>query len=695
VPIFLFLALLTVEGPSSRSALLHGYRRSPDPLVHLVVLGASSPGMEEKLRTAARSLDARRQGTLTFLEASKARETDLARPGVVLVGTARSNPWIAKIASGLPVAVDETAIRLRGKVYDGTRDSLQLVYPSPFLAAALLVLVTGNSDEAVLEALGSRRRGDFQIRREGKTLVLGRFRDDWSLDPEEVRELESGDGPSLEDFGRRTDETRRRVAELFGPLPPSPELEVRLYPSLEHKGLVTDDTRPAHFDGPRLYAVMGVGTEPERLLAERLLEDRIADETLRRGVSTLMVASESELDSFDDTSFRLSRISDSPRLASVEEESPFVLEAMSASFARFVLRDGGPEALARPLADVETLERRWLQSLKADEPPPRPAPARFQRGMTLAHEGFEIHDGYLSARSDRSLDKLQSLEVDSVAIVPYAFMAERSRVTPLDVPERAGSETDEAVIHAIRAAKSRGMTVLLKPQIWLRRSWPGEIEPDGRDEEDRFFREYGRWIRHYALMAEKHGVELLAIGTELSKMTRGRTSRWEIIIRDIRVLYRGRLVYAANWGNEVEQVGFWPLLDFIGVDFYYPLSSEDSPSDEALRAGFESALDPIRALSRRFSKPVLLTEIGYTSTRSPWRSPHSSDRGREPSAEHQTRAYEAAFTALADETSWIRGTYFWKWPTDLTLGGAEDSGFTPNGKPAEEVVRRGYGSRIQ
>lgn len=692
MPILLFLALVSFEDPSSRSALLQGHRRSADLLV---VLGASSPGMEEKLRTATRSLDARRQGTLTFLEASEARETDLARSGVVLVGTIRSNPWIARIASGLPVVVDETAIRLRGKIYDGARDSLQLVYPSPFRAAALLSLITGNSDEAVLEALGSRRRGDFQIRRDGTTLVLGRFRDDWSLDPGEIRELESADEASFEDFALRSAGMRARAEKLFGPLPMSSPPDVRLYPSLEHKGLVTDDTRPAHFDGPRFHAVMGVGTEPERLLAERLLEDRIADGILRRGVSTLMVATESELDSFDDTSLRLSRISDPPRLASVEGDSPIVLEAMSASFARFVLGDRGPEALARPPADLDSLERRWLQSLEVDERPSPPPLDRFQRGMTLAHEGFEIHDGYLSARSDRSLDKLQSLGVDSVAIVPYAFMADPSRVTPLTVPERPGSETDEAVTHAIEAAKSRGMTVLLKPQIWLRRSWPGEIEPDGRDEEDRFFREYRRWIRHYALMAEKHGVELLAIGTELSKMTRGRTSRWKTLIRDIRVLYRGRLVYAANWGDEVEEIDFWPLLDYIGVDFYYPLSSEDSPSDEVLRAGFERSLEPIRTLSRRFSKPVLVTEIGYASTRSSWKSPHSSDHGREPSLEDQARAYEAAFAALADETSWIRGMYWWKWPTDLTLGGASDPGFTPNGKPAEEVVRRGYGSRIQ
>jgi len=649
--------------------------------------------MGEKFRDAAGGLEASRRPALTFLEASEANEADLARGSVVLVGTARSNPWIAKIASGLPVAVDERGIRLRGKVYGGTRDSLQLVYRSPFRAAALLYLITGNSDEAVLEALGSRRRGDFQIRREGTTLVLGRFRDDWSLDPDEVRDLETADEASVEDFNRRSRSAHARAEDLFGPLPPLPD--VRLYPSLEHKGLVTDDTRPAHFDGLRLHAVAGVGSEPERLLAERLLEAPLSDETLRRGVSALMVATERELDSFDRTSLRLSRISDPPRLASAAEESPLVLEAMSASFARFVLRERGRQTLARPLADLLSLERRWLQSLDAGEPPAPAAVLPFQRGVTLAHEGFEIHDGYLSARSDRSLDKLQSLGVDSVAIVPYAFMAEPSRVTPLAVPERPGSETDEAVVHAIEAAKSRGMTVLLKPQIWLRRSWPGEIEPQGPEEEERFFREYGRWIRHYALMAEKHGVEILAIGTELSKMTRGRTARWETIIRDIRVLYGGRLVYAANWGDEVEQVGFWPLLDFIGVDFYYPLSSEDSPSDEALRQGFETSLEGIRALSRRLSKPVLLTEIGYGSTRRPWKNPHASDRSRNAAPEHQARAYEAAFAALDDETSWIRGMYWWKWPTDLALGGVSDPGFTPNGKPAEEALRRGYGLRIQ
>jgi hypothetical protein len=615
---------------------------------------------------------------------------------VLLVGTPRANPWVAKIAGKLPLTVDGKGIRLRGKVYDGPRDSLQLLYPSPIRPPALLWLFTGNSDEAVLEALEHRRRGDYQIRRGGELLVLGRFKEDWSLDPAELRDFESAEQPSREELVRGADEIRRRITELLGPLPSTPPLEVRLYPSLEHKGLLTDDTRPAHLEGSLLHAVFGRGTEPERLLAERLLEGRIPDAVLRRGLATFLASTEEERDAFDRTSFRLARLQSSPRLLSLSGESPFVLEAMSASFVRFVLRERGPQVLSASLAEVSDLEGRWLENLAADEPGPPSALPRFQRGFTLTQEGFEIHDGYLSARSDRSLERLQSLGVDSVAIVPYGFMREPSPVGSLTVPERAGSETDEAVVHAVEAAKARGLTVLLKPQIWLRRSWPGEIEAREPEDEERFFREYGRWLRHYALLAENSGVDLLSIGTELSKMTRDRYEpRWEALIRDVRELYRGRLVYAANWGEEVERVGFWPLLDFIGVDFYYPLSSEDSPTDDALREGFERSLEPLRALSRRLEKPVLLTEIGYASTRSPWKSPHSSDRSRVVSFEHQARAYEAAFAALADETSWMRGIYWWKWPTDLALGGADDPGFTPNGKPAEEVIRRHYGSRIR
>jgi hypothetical protein len=57
----------------------------------------------------------------------------------------------------------------------------------------------------------------------------------------------------------------------------------------------------------------------------------------------------------------------------------------------------------------------------------------------------------------------------------------------------------------------------------------------------------------------------------------------------------------------------------------------------------------------------------------------------------QARCYEAFFRGLEGRRS-CAGVYWWKWPSFLEYGGKRDDGFTPNGKPAQDVVARWYGS---
>jgi hypothetical protein len=652
----------------------------------LVVYGGIEPARPEEL---ARNVGGFRFDSVRVLDAESATRDDLARGALALVGTRASNRWLRELSPRVPLLALQA---------DERGDSIALRSPNPLNPEAPLFVVTGSSNGAVLDALSKRRRADVHVRRDGKTILLR------TLDPDTVRRFDvatrpqlstkhldyfvhGGADPSIDSLAAANEALLARVATQF----PHREirLQIHLYASLEEKGLVTEDTRVAHFEGDSLHAVPGIDRTPERLLLERWLD--VPDD---RGLASVLV--EEDLDALDRTARQLLRTSDPPRLSALEGESPYAVEALSASFARFVLETRGPEAFAS--SERGALEKPWEERLARTvfpDPPRETAPTAFQRGFTFAHEGFNIDDGYLSSRGERSLERLQELGIDAVAIVPYTFLREPGEVAPLSIPRRPGSETDEDVTQAIARAHAKGMTVLLKPQIWIRRSWPGEIEPRDPRDEARFFREYGRWIRHYALMAERNGVEILAIGTELSKMTRGRKESWETLIADVRLVYRGKLVYAANWGEEVEQVEFWPLLDYVGVDFYYPLSASDEPSDEDLRHGFESALDSLRALASRQGKPVLLTEIGYTSTKSPWKSPHASEGERELAPLDQSRAYRIAFEALADETDWIRGVYWWKWPTDLERGGPAEGGFTPNGKPAEDVVRGWYRKRFR
>ena len=95
--------------------------------------------------------------------------------------------------------------------------------------------------------------------------------------------------------------------------------------------------------------------------------------------------------------------------------------------------------------------------------------------MTFAHEGYDGLTGYGGPSVGPSLDSLTRLDVDAVAIVPYTFMRDAHTPSALPIPDRLGAETDRAVRAAIDSAHARGLRVLLKPQIWVRDAWPGEI----------------------------------------------------------------------------------------------------------------------------------------------------------------------------------------------------------------------------
>ena len=106
-------------------------------------------------------------------------------------------------------------------------------------------------------------------------------------------------------------------------------------------------------------------------------------------------------------------------------------------------------------------------------------------------------------------------------------------------------------------------------------------------------------------------IEALAIGTELHRTTVERDADWRRLIAKIRTIYSGDLTYAANWWREYEEIRFWDVLDFIGIQAYFPLTDSESPTLEQLTEGWAQHLAPIEAIQKRFGKPVLFTEIGY------------------------------------------------------------------------------------
>jgi hypothetical protein len=345
---------------------------------------------------------------------------------------------------------------------------------------------------------------------------------------------------------------------------------------------------------------------------------------------------------------------------------------------------------ARP--DDHLAWRNWILSQYPTHRPRRSNAAAntYQKGFTLAHEGYRIYNGYGSERARQSILKLQQLGVNALAIVPYSYMPDPNVPSAFPLMREAGTENDEAVLFAHFAAQASGQMTLMKPQIWLGRgSWPGDVDFEEQRDWDAFFRYYKRWIAHYALLSEMYGFDALCIGTELRYTTLKQPAQWQALISDLRRIYGGTLTYAANWGEEAEKMVFWSDLDVIGVNCYYPLHHSPDATEAELAAGATRIMDKLERIAQAADRPMWFTEVGFRSAASPWVSPHAEAGDRPIDTLAQAKCYELLLSAVA-ERPWLRGLFWWKWPSDMSHNESKGRGYMPLGKPTERVLAKAY-----
>lgn len=382
--------------------------------------------------------------------------------------------------------------------------------------------------------------------------------------------------------------------------------------------------------------------------------------------------------------------------------SPLVSDALAGAWIEQVRAVRGPDAprriwnapageqeIARALgASWEELERDWRRWLARLPAPPRsapiPRPAGVLRGISFSHE--VRRDGYGSDTAAEQLARMRALGASAVSVVPYAFTRAPDEPT---IRYQGTDESDERVIRALRQARRLGLETMLKPQLWARGRFTGDIAFAKQADFDRWWAGYRRWMLHNARLAALEKVDLLVIGTELGGVTRHRDA-WRRLIREVRRVYPGPLTYAANWGKDFEEMPFWDQLDLLGLNMYYPLAAPgetpraDSPRLRELRT-------KLATLSRRHRKPVLFTEVGYAASAGaaaePWKEKHGA---LDPAL--QARCYEVVFEAFSREP-WLAGLFWWKWPSH-GQGAADDPSFSPLGKPALEVLKRWYGRTL-
>ena len=250
--------------------------------------------------------------------------------------------------------------------------------------------------------------------------------------------------------------------------------------------------------------------------------------------------------------------------------------------------------------------------------------------------------------------------------------------TPLGIK----ATMDSSMVHDVKN--------MLKPHLWVRGGWVGEIEMESEEDWQIWFGNYQRFILDYARLAEELKMPMLCVGTELEK-TSTREKEWRKVIAEVRKVYSGKITYAANF-TEFEKVKFWDALDYIGIQAYFPLAAGQSPSLEELKSSWQDHLPEIEKMVRKYKKPVLFTEIGYCNTADaaiqPWVWPNER-KGIEVSEDVQAMCYEAFFET-AWKKEWLAGVFFWKWYPE---NHDRQPDFTPQGKAAERVMTAYFTSK--
>lgn len=636
---------------------------------------------------------------------------------VQLIGTPNSNVWIEQISKNLPFHIHENHIEFNGKKYEDSTTVVALNwYPNPQNPSIPVRVITSFSDQAIEayfknqftgeQRVNFHRRMDLEILNSTDRLAMSNFKNNWQLDNSSIIEFgdnlgQSGSTRLINYSGSSAAEIDDRLskwlecveyAEQMIGKPFTKSIDVILYPSAEDKALRTNNMMQSHIDSDVAHTV-------QNEIYNKYIPDEWLTLLLQRNASGLTSFQQEYLGAFINRHSYLSKHYERFPLSTKEFnwtwdelfseiDDSYSQKLISVLRNRILLELYNNDVDISKELNFKTLEAQFAHHMKSSKPQKdlfTKKRMNGERGFNFAHEGYNIYNGYGSRLAQKSLERTANIGSTATAVIPYTFLRDPKRVDHIPLIQSAGNENDESVIQALYFARDLDMITMLKPQIWIPRSWPGDIDFASEEDWDRFIYEYKRWIIHYAIIAEIHRIDILCVGTEFQKFTLQKPDVWRDIIASVRSVYSGNITYAANWGEEFENIEFWDALDFVGCDAYYPLSAKSDPTDKELRTGINEMMQKLNVVAEKYNKDILLTEIGYCSLDAPWRSPHDDNLPGDFNEDDQARIIELVSEAI-EANEKIVGTFWWKWPSYIGYADEKPKGFTVANRKAENII---------
>lgn len=302
------------------------------------------------------------------------------------------------------------------------------------------------------------------------------------------------------------------------------------------------------------------------------------------------------------------------------------------------------------------------------------------RSVTIQLQRTDWIDKY-----EQSIDEIAALGADTVQFVVDPRMENGSsakiyldmRMTP--TPEQLG--------RLLKHAKAKGLRTILMPIVLLDKprgsEWRGKIAPSldaGGWEE--WWESYRNMIGHFAWIAQENDVDLLVVGSELLS-TQNKLDQWKKTIKHVRSLYKGKLTYSSNWDNYTA-VPFWNELDLIGMNSYWELGKDRNVSVDEIKDRWKEIQEDLFEFQARQKRPIIFLEIGWFSQTNSANEPWDYTKDLPIDLELQKKLYQGFFESWYGDPR-LGGFSVWEWP--VGDGGENDGGYTPENKPAEQVLK--------
>ena len=297
----------------------------------------------------------------------------------------------------------------------------------------------------------------------------------------------------------------------------------------------------------------------------------------------------------------------------------------------------------------------------------------------------------------QSLRDLKATGANYVAlVVPYY----QTDINSTDVQNGWNTPSDTSLAAGIDFAHSIGLAVALKVHIEpYTGDWRAKINPADRTT---WFQKYGNNLVHLGQIGQAHNAEMFIMGTEMVSMTSTaingtNTQNWLDMIARVRQVYSGTLTYDANstnnndnpFENEKKTVGFWSALDVVGLSVYYNLNTNDN-SVAALEGQWDYWNNSdLMQFANTVDKPLVFTEIGFRSVDNAHKAPWDSGTGGAYNATEQANAYQALLDYW-NKYNYVQGVFWWDWLSNPNGGGQGDISYTPQHKPAQDIMKQWF-----